>query len=103
MARRSAARAADRLAVLSRLSAALGRTMSLDDVARATLAACAEVDGTVRAGLAVAEGAGRELRFVASDGDAISGVGVRWCRIDGLADVPLAQAARSGAPVHLSS
>ena len=53
--------------------------------------------------VATSNGAGRELSFVASDDDAVSPAAVRWCRIEGLADVPLAEAVRTGDPVFLSS
>ncbi|PZS26928.1 MAG: hypothetical protein DLM59_17335 [Pseudonocardiales bacterium] len=88
---------------LQRLAAALGDAMSPDDVARVTLASALEMDDVVRAGLAVSQGADRELEFVASDADAVSPAGVRWCQIDGLADVPLAEAARTGSGVFLPS
>jgi serine phosphatase RsbU (regulator of sigma subunit)/anti-sigma regulatory factor (Ser/Thr protein kinase) len=95
--------AAGRLVHLRRLTAALADAMTPDDVARAALASALEVDQVVRAGVATSNGAGRELSFVASDDDTVSAAGVRWCRIEGLADVPLAEAVRSGDPVFLTS
>ena len=77
--------------------------MTPDDVARVTLASALEIDQVVRAGVATSNGAGRELSFVASDDDAVSAVAVRWCRIEGLADVPLAEAVRTGNPIFLDS
>ena len=94
---------ASRLVHLQRLTAALGDAMTPDDVARVGLASALEIDAVVRAGLAVTHGAGRELQFVASDADAISPAGVRWCTIDGLANLPLTQAVRSGVPVFVAS
>jgi serine phosphatase RsbU (regulator of sigma subunit)/anti-sigma regulatory factor (Ser/Thr protein kinase) len=89
--------------VLGHLADALGDASSTDDVARAALSWATRAPGVLRVGLAVSRGAGRELRFVASDGDAVGADGVRWCHIDGLADVPLAQAVRDGSPVFVRS
>lgn len=86
---------------LQDLAAALGDAVSVDDVARATLTTAAEIDGVVRVGLAVVEGGGREFRFVSTDQDALTPLGVRWCSIDGLADVPLAKTVRETVPVHV--
>jgi serine phosphatase RsbU (regulator of sigma subunit)/anti-sigma regulatory factor (Ser/Thr protein kinase) len=94
--------AAGRLVHLRRLTASLADAVTPDDVARVALAAALEVDEVVRAGVATSNGAGRELSFVASDDDTVSAAGVRWCRIEGLADVPLAEAVRTGDPVFLT-
>lgn len=94
---------AGRLLHLQELTAGLSEAMTPDDVARATLGAALRVDGVVRAGLAVNRGAGRELDFVASDDDAVTPAGVRWCHIDGLADVPLTVAVRREQPVLVHS
>jgi serine phosphatase RsbU (regulator of sigma subunit)/anti-sigma regulatory factor (Ser/Thr protein kinase) len=94
--------AAGRLVHLRRLTASLADAVTPDDVARVALAAALEVDDVVRAGVATSNGAGRELSFVASDDDTVSATGVRWCRIEGLADVPLAEAVRTGDPVFLT-
>jgi len=51
----------------------------------------------------VSRGAGRRLDFVVSDDDAISAHALRWCKIDGLADVPLAQAVQTGNAVFVPS
>ncbi|MDQ6649584.1 MAG: SpoIIE family protein phosphatase, partial [Actinomycetota bacterium] len=88
---------------LQRITAELAEALTLDDVARVLLAFALRLPRVGRAGLAVVHGGGRELRFVPTDGDAVSAAGVRWCRIDALSDVPLAQAVRTGAPVHLPS
>src|SRR5215210_5535951 len=96
-------RTAGRLRQLRGLTVALADAVTPDDVARAVLRWALELEGVARCGLAVSQGAGRELTFVASDDDAINATPVRWCQIDGLADVPLAQAVRSGLPVHVSS
>jgi len=91
------------VAVLGHLAAALGDAATTDDVARASLSWATRAPGVLRVGLAVSQGAGRELRFVASDGDAVGPDGLRWCHIDGLADVPLAQTVRDGSPVYVRS
>ncbi len=95
--------AAGRLVLLRRLTAALSDVLTPDDVARATFAHVLGSAGVVRAGLATVERAGRELAFVSSDDDSVTPTSVRWCRIEGQADVPLADCVRSGAPVVLSS
>jgi len=89
--------------VLGHLAAALGDAATTDDVARAALSWATRAPGVLRVGLAVSRGAGRELRFVAGDGDAVGPDGVRWCHIDGLADIPLAQTVRDGSPVFVRS
>jgi serine phosphatase RsbU (regulator of sigma subunit)/anti-sigma regulatory factor (Ser/Thr protein kinase) len=60
-----------------------------------------EVQDVVRVGLAVSQGAGRELRFLSSDEGSFGPHWMRWCTIDGLADVPLARTVRTGEPVYL--
>jgi serine phosphatase RsbU (regulator of sigma subunit)/anti-sigma regulatory factor (Ser/Thr protein kinase) len=95
--------AAGRLVHLRRLTAALADAVTPDDVARVVLASALEVEDVVRAGIATSNGAGRELSFVASDDDAVGPAFVRWCRIEGLADVPIAEAVRDGEPVFLGS
>src|SRR3954470_4940645 len=71
----------------------------VDEVARTLLREGLALPGVVRVGLALSRGGGRELSFTASDRDA--GSGVDWCTIDGLADVPLTQAVRHAAAIHL--
>ncbi len=95
--------AAGRLVLLRRLTAALADVLTPDDVARATFTHVLHVDGVVRAGLATSERAGRELAFVASDDDSVTPNAVRWCRIEGQADVPLAECVRTAAPVVVVS
>ena len=94
--------AAGRLVHLRRLTASLADAVTPDDVARVTLDSALEIDDVVRAGIATSNGAGRELSFVASDDDTVSAAAVRWCRIEGLADIPLAEAVRTGDPVFLT-
>ena len=92
----------ERLRRLEHLADELGNALTVDDIARVTLDEALRIPGVVRAGIALNEGAGRELRFVASDSEALGPLGVRWCTIDGLDDVPLVQAVRTGEPVYLS-
>jgi serine phosphatase RsbU (regulator of sigma subunit)/anti-sigma regulatory factor (Ser/Thr protein kinase) len=91
--------AAGRLVLLRRLTAALADAITPDDVASIVLGITAEIDDVARAGLAISHGAGRELSFVSTDEDALMRGAVRWCRIEGLADVPIAEAVRTGRPV----
>lgn len=93
----------ERMRHLESLSAALGDAVSVEDVARAAMTELLSVADVLRAGLAVSRGAGRELTFVSSDEDALGPLGVRWCTIDGLAEVPLARTVRTGNAVFLAS
>lgn len=88
---------------LERLTAALSAAVTLDDTARIILTELIEIPEVVRVGLAVSQGGGRELRFVSSDENALGPHWIRWCTIDGLADVPLARTVRTGQPVFLPS
>ena len=65
--------------------------------AQDALASLNDVPGVHRAGLALAEGGGRRLRFTASD--RATDDGVDWCHIDAYDDVPLNTAVRTGKPV----
>ena len=87
---------------LERLTTALADAVTLDDAARIVLTAMLDIDGVHRAGMALSEGADRELRFVSSDDDALGSHWIRWCTIDGLADVPLVRTLRTGQPLFLS-
>ena len=86
---------------LQELAEALGDAVTVDDVARASLTAALTVPSVVRGGFAVSEGAGREFRFVSTDQDALSALGVRWCTVDLLSDLPLADSIRGGRTVWL--
>jgi serine phosphatase RsbU (regulator of sigma subunit)/anti-sigma regulatory factor (Ser/Thr protein kinase) len=91
------------LAVMRRLSAALADAFTADDVARATLTTLVELPGVARAGLALNNTGGRELRFVSTDDAALTRTRVRWCVIDAFADVPLVTAVRQGEHVYAPS
>lgn len=93
----------ERLRQLARLTAKLGAAVTVDDVARVALSEALAVDGVIRAGLALSEGGGRELAFVSTDEGAIGPLGVRWCKIDALDDVPLVRTVLTGEPVWLDS
>ncbi len=86
---------------LRALTTSLADALSVDDVARVALAAASRLPGVIRVGLALREGAGRELSFVSTDQDVVSATRVRWCTIDGFAEVPLSRAIRQAAPVLL--
>lgn len=92
---------AERLRRLAHLADVLGDTVTIDDIARAALGEVLEIDGVVRGGLALSEGGGRELRFVPSDPESLSPLGVRWCTIDAYDDVPVAHAVRRREAVYL--
>jgi serine phosphatase RsbU (regulator of sigma subunit)/anti-sigma regulatory factor (Ser/Thr protein kinase) len=96
-------RTAGQLVLLRRLTASLADVMTPDDVARVTFGHVLQVDQVVRAGLATSERAGRELSFVASDDDSVTPTAVRWCRIEGLADIPVAECVRTATPVLVAS
>jgi serine phosphatase RsbU (regulator of sigma subunit) len=81
---------------LEELATRLGDAVTVDEVARASLDAALTLPSVVRAGFAVTGAAGREFRFVSSDQDALTSLGVRWCTVDGLARLPLADSIRSG-------
>ncbi|MFP5346533.1 MAG: ATP-binding protein [Actinomycetes bacterium] len=95
-----------------------------DDVTHAVLVELLRTPPVVRAGVALSELGGRQLRFCSSDflresrdrldlsPDSLPGKGalgsdsacpVPWCEIDGMADVPLVRALLSGSPVLLGS
>lgn len=65
--------------------------------ARAALARLAALPAVTRVGIALTEGGGRRLQFVASDRD--NEPALQWCHVDAYADVPLNTAVRSGALV----
>ena len=79
---------------------ALERLGTGTDIARwahESLAMLTALPGVRRAGLALAEGGGRRLRFTASD--RAGGPGGEWCHVDAYDEVPLNTAIRTGAPV----
>ena len=82
--------------VLPRLSQSLAEALTADEVARATLTTVLELPGAARAGIALDNGGGRELRFVSTDEDSLTPTRVQWCLIDAFADVPLVDAVRHG-------
>ena len=95
--------AAGRLVLLRRLTAALADVLTPDDVVRVTFAHVLDIEHVLRAGVATSERAGRDLAFVASDDDSVTPTAVHWCRIEGQADVPLAECVRDAVPVVVPS
>ena len=81
------------LGALSHLGLTLRSATTVDAVARAVLRDLPVLPGVSRVGLALAEGGGRRLRFLASDADA-------WSHIDAYDDVPLTRVVRTGEPVY---
>lgn len=70
---------------------------STDAWARDAFSMLSALPGVRRAGLALAEGGGRRLRFIASDRD---GAPIpEWCHIDAYEDLPLNAVVRTGRPV----
>lgn len=70
---------------------------SIDEVARVALTHLVALPGVRRVGLALAEGAGRRLRFVTSD--SVDEAELPWCHIDAYDDVPLTAVTRTGADI----
>ena len=91
--------AEDQGRLLRVLTGTLAEALTVDDVTRAALTAAVELDGVVRAGLALRKGAGRELSFVSTDNESLAPGRVTWCSIDGFADVPVTRAMRLGRTV----
>ncbi|MGZ4502172.1 MAG: ATP-binding SpoIIE family protein phosphatase [Nocardioidaceae bacterium] len=87
---------------LRRLAAGLGSAVTVDDIARVTLAAAVDLPGALRAGTALNRSGGRQLQFVSSDEDRL-GPSLRWCLIDAYDNVPLNDAVRAGEDVYLGT
>jgi anti-sigma regulatory factor (Ser/Thr protein kinase) len=66
----------------------------VDEVARGAMTRLLASSGVRRVGVALSEGAGRRLRFTASDRDHRESVD--WCHIDAYDDVPLTTVLRTG-------
>jgi anti-sigma regulatory factor (Ser/Thr protein kinase) len=81
-----------------RLEFELHNARDVDAVARGVISHLLDLPDVSRVGLALVEGAGRRLRFVASDG-VEAHHSLDWCHIDAYDDVPLTAVARSGVPV----
>lgn len=85
------------LRYVERLELLLRGAHSVDDVARTVLDHLARLSGVSRVGLGLSEGAGRRIRFVASD--AVGEPELAWCHIDAYDDVPLTTVTRTGESV----
>jgi anti-sigma regulatory factor (Ser/Thr protein kinase) len=82
---------------LSRLGFALRSARDVDEIARFLIKDLVELPGVCRVGMALTEGGGRHLRFVANE--RVSPEGLEWCHIDSYDDVPLTAVVRTGEPV----
>jgi anti-sigma regulatory factor (Ser/Thr protein kinase) len=82
---------------LSRLGFALRSAPDVDHVARCLLDDLVELPEVARVGMALTEGGGRRLRFVATE--RVRPDGLEWCHIDSYDDVPLTAVVRTGEPV----
>ena len=82
---------------LSRLGFALRSAPDVDHIARHLLGDLVELPEVARVGMALTEGGGRRLRFVATD--RLRPEGLEWCHIDSYDDVPLTAVVRTGEPV----
>jgi len=82
---------------LSRLGFALRSAEDVDHIARCLIADLVELPEVARVGMALTEGGGRRLRFVATE--RIGPERLEWCHIDSYDDVPLTAVVRTGEPV----
>jgi anti-sigma regulatory factor (Ser/Thr protein kinase) len=69
----------------------------VDEIARFLVDDLVELPDVCRVGIALTEGGGRRLRFVANE--RIGPEGLEWCHIDSYDDVPLTAVVRTGEPV----
>jgi anti-sigma regulatory factor (Ser/Thr protein kinase) len=81
---------------LARLEFALKNAADVDTIARAVIRDLVSLPGVTRVGIALTEGGGRRLRFLAADAGETA---ADWCHIDAYDDVPLTVVARTGEPV----
>ena len=82
---------------VQRLEFLLRSAASIDEVARDVLTHLVQLPGVTRVGIGLTEGAGRRLRFVASD--RVDEAELPWCHIDAYDDVPLTTVTRTGEDV----
>ena len=82
---------------LSRLGFALRSAPDVDAIARCIIDDLGQLPGVARVGLALTEGGGRRLRFIASE--RMSAEELDWCHIDAYDDVPLTAVVRDAEPV----
>lgn len=82
---------------VQRLEFLLRNADDLDEVARGVLTHLLDLPGVIRVGLALTEGAGRRLRFAASED--VHEAELPWCLIDAYDDVPLTAVTRTGKAV----
>lgn len=79
------------------LADALHTAADVDEVADRLLTDLLSLPGVRRVGLALTEGGGRRLRFVATEG--LGEHPLTWCHIDAYDDVPLTTVVRTGEPI----
>lgn len=82
---------------LSRLGFALRSAPDVDHIAAFLMGDLVELPEVTRVGMALTEGGGRRLRFVANE--RVSPDGLEWCHIDSYDDVPMTAVVRTGEPV----
>ncbi|MFC4782893.1 ATP-binding protein [Nocardioides sp. MAHUQ-72] len=82
---------------MSRLGFALRSAHDVDQIARFLITDLVELPEVRRVGMALTEGGGRRLRFVANE--RVGAEGLEWCHIDSYEDVPLTAVVRTGEPV----
>lgn len=85
---------------LARLDTALDEALDVDDVVRAVLADLVGLPDVGRVALALTEGGGRRLKFVAREPGEPLPDELEWCHIDAYDDVPLTDVVRTGTPLH---
>lgn len=103
MGRRVAADAVGRLQQLQAITARLSGALTVDEVAAVVLSSAAALPGVVRGGLAVTDGVGRHLRFLAMHEDMAPFARLPWCLLDATADLPLAVTIRTRTPLWFST
>ena len=81
---------------------ALQRARHVDEIASVALRFLRDLPGVVRAGLALSVVGGRQLRFLSSDGAALSPP-LQWCSIDAYDRLPLNDAIRTGRDIVLNA
>lgn len=82
---------------LSRLGFSLRSAAGIDEVATSVLQDLGGLPGVRRVGLGLLEGAGRRLRYVATED--VAATALDWCHVDAYDDVPLTTVSRTGEPV----
>lgn len=82
---------------LSLLGFSLRSAADVDEIARCLIRDLTEMPGVAQVGMALTEGGGRRLRFVANE--RLGADHLDWCHVDAYEDVPLTAVVRTGEPV----